>query len=148
RKSEVYEYGYEVGHRALFALRPGESLLREAGNRGLHVNQDRMRGWEGLRARAPEGDLRYLKQSFPGYNGGLVGNGLHRYTPDLAAGGLAAGAERYENLAEGGSPALHPREGGRPGVAVVELSCPYVYLGGRLKLHAGRPSADRRVAIP
>jgi len=24
RKSEVYEYGYQVGHRALFSLRPGE----------------------------------------------------------------------------------------------------------------------------
>ena len=41
RKSEVYEYGYQVGHRALFSLRPGESLVREAGNRGLHVNMDR-----------------------------------------------------------------------------------------------------------
>ena len=40
RKSEVYEYGYQVGHRALFSLRPGESFVREAGNRGLHVNMD------------------------------------------------------------------------------------------------------------
>src|SRR4051794_10899945 len=48
--SEVYEYGYHVGHRALFSLRPGESLAREAGNRGLHVNGDRAPGWEGLKA--------------------------------------------------------------------------------------------------
>ena len=27
---EVYEYGYHVGHRALFRLRPGEAIVREA----------------------------------------------------------------------------------------------------------------------
>ena len=30
RKSEVYEYGYQAGHRALFSLRKGESFVREA----------------------------------------------------------------------------------------------------------------------
>ena len=53
RKSEIYEYGYQVGHRALFSLRPGESLLREAGNHGLHVNMDVDPNWDGLKARAP-----------------------------------------------------------------------------------------------
>ena len=48
RKSEVYEYGYQVGHRALFSLRPGESFVREAGNRGLHVNMDVDPNWDGL----------------------------------------------------------------------------------------------------
>ena len=49
RKPEVYEYGYQVGHRALFSLRPGESFVREAGNRGLHVN-GRDPNWDGLKA--------------------------------------------------------------------------------------------------
>src|SRR5205807_2317494 len=49
RNSEVYEYGYEIGHRALFSLRPGESLVREAGNHGLHVNRDEMSDWPALR---------------------------------------------------------------------------------------------------
>jgi hypothetical protein len=40
RTGEVYEYGYHVGHRALFSLRSGESFVREAGNRGLHVNRE------------------------------------------------------------------------------------------------------------
>src|SRR5947209_8256128 len=61
RKSAVYEYGYHLGHRALFSLRPGESLVREAGNRGLHVNMREAPAWEGLKARAPQGDLVYLK---------------------------------------------------------------------------------------
>ena len=53
RKSEVYEYGYQVGHRALFSLRPGESLVREAGNRGLHVNMEIDPNWDGLKATRP-----------------------------------------------------------------------------------------------
>ena len=61
RKSEVYEYGYQVGHRALISLRPGESFMREAGNRGLHVNMDVDPSWDGLKARAPENDLVYVK---------------------------------------------------------------------------------------
>ena len=52
RKSEVYEYGYQVGHRALFSLRPGETFVREAGNRGLHVNMDGDPNWDGLKATA------------------------------------------------------------------------------------------------
>jgi hypothetical protein len=145
--SEVYEYGYHAGHRALFGLRPGESLVREAGNRGLHVNGDRAPGWAGLKARAPEKDLAYLQEFLPGYRGGLVGNGVHRYAPDLACGGLAGGAEVYDNLAAGGSPALRPRTVGQPGVAVIPMTSPYVYLGGKLRLKAVRRSADDRVAV-
>jgi hypothetical protein len=145
--SEVYEYGYQTGHRALFSLRPGESLVREAGNRGLHVNMDRSPGWGGLKARAPEKDLAYLEEFLPGYRGGVVGNGVHRYAPDLAAGGLAAGSEVYQNLEAGGSPALHLKAGGSPGVAVVPMSSPYVYLGGRLRVKAVRRSAEDRVAV-
>jgi hypothetical protein len=144
RKCEVYEYGYDVGHRALFSLRPGESFVREAGNRGLHVNQDADPNWDGLKARAPENDLVYLKDFFPGYHGGVAANGIHRYAPDLAAGDLALGAEAYDNLASGGSPGLHVKAGGRKGVAVIPMVSPYVYLGGRLRLKAtGRSAADR-----
>jgi hypothetical protein len=147
RQCEVYEYGYQVGHRALFSLRPGESLIREAGNRGLHVNLRDKSDWECLKSRCPEGDLVYVKDFFPGYNGGVVGNGSHRYAPDLAAGGLAAGADVYDNLAAGGSPALHLKAGGKPGVAIVQLSSPYVYLGGRLTLKAFRKTDADRVNV-
>jgi hypothetical protein len=145
--SEVYDYGYHDGHRALFALRPGESLVREAGNRGLHINDDRHSDWDGPKARAPEGDLKYLNTFLPGYRGGLVGNGVHRYAPDLASGEILAGGESAENLASGGTPALHLAAGGRPGVLVLPMSSPYVYLGGRLKLTASRKSATDRVAV-
>jgi hypothetical protein len=146
RKSEVYEYGYHVGHRALFSLRPGESLVREAGNRGLHVNMETDPGWDGLKARAPENDLIYVNEFFPGYRGGVVANGTHRYAPNLEAGDLAIGSELYDNLAASASrsPALHVKQSGKPGVAVIPMVSPYVYLGGRLKLKAvGRSNKDR-----
>jgi len=147
RKSEVYEYGYQVGHRALFSLRPGESLIREAGNRGLHVNMDVDPSWDGLKARAPENDLVYVNEFFPGYRGGLAANGTHRYSPNLRAGDLAPGAEVYENLASGGSPALRVKAPGRPGVAVIPMMSPYVYLGGRLRLKAAGRSAGDRLTV-
>ncbi len=145
RQSGVYEYGYHLGHKALFSLRPGESFLREAGNRGLHINGTST--WRVLKAQAPRGDLVYLKDFFPGYNGGVVGNGVHRYAPDLAAGGLAAGAEVYENLTVGGDGALRPRDPARPGVVVVPMLSPYVYLGGRLKLKAIKRSAADQIVV-
>jgi hypothetical protein len=151
RKSEVYEYGYQTGHRALFSLRPGESFTREAGNRGLHVNLEKMPHWDMLRARAPERDLVYLKQFFPAYRGGVVANGTHSYAPDLAAGDLAAGAERFENLTtgtgEGSSPALQVKEAGRPGVALIPMTSPYVVLGGRMRLKSVRPGDSDGVTL-
>jgi hypothetical protein len=147
RKSEVYEYGYHIGHRALFSLRPGESFVREAGNRGLHVNMDVDPAWEGLKAKAPESDLEYLKEFFPGYRGGMVANGTHRYAPNLAAGDLALGAEVFDNLTAGGSPAIRVRTAGRPGIAVIPMVSPYVYLGGRLRLKAAGRAAGDRVSV-
>ncbi len=146
RKSEVYEYGYQIGHRALFSLRPGESFTREAGNRGLHVNGDK--DWDGLKARTPDGDLVWMKQFFPAFNGAIVGNGVHRYAPNLASSGLADGADVYENLAEEKtSPRLHPKVGGKPGIAIVQLSSPYVYLDGRVVLKAHRKSDTDKVTV-
>ncbi|HKI17965.1 MAG TPA: hypothetical protein VKA15_08790, partial [Isosphaeraceae bacterium] len=147
RKCEVYEYGYQVGHRALFSLRPGESFVREAGNRGLHVNMDVDPRWNGLKARAPENDLVYVNEFFPGYRGGVAANGTHRYAPNLGAGDLALGAEVYENLASGGSPALRVKAAGRPGVAVIPMVSPYVYLGGRLRLKAAGRSAGDKLTV-
>jgi hypothetical protein len=149
RKSEVYEYGYQVGHRALFSLRPGESLIREAGNRGLHVNMEVDPNWDGLKARAPENDLVYLKDFFPGYHGGVVANGSHRYAPDLQTGDLALGAESYENLGirHSASPALHVARTGKPGIVVIPMVSPYVYLGGQLKLDAVGRSAEDQLRV-
>jgi hypothetical protein len=147
RKSEVYEYGYQVGHRALFSLRPGESFVREAGNRGLHVNMDVDPSWDGLKARAPENDLVYLKEFLPGYRGGLAANGVHRYAPNLAKGDLERGAEVFDNLASGRSPALAVKTPGRPGVVVVPMISPYVYLGGKLKIAASGRSASDQVTV-
>src|SRR5438445_13347146 len=103
--------------------------------------------WDGLTAKAPQNDLVYVKDFLPGYNGGLVANGYHRYAPDLESGGLAAGADTYDNLESGGAPALHLRAGGKPGVAVIQMASPYVYLGGRVKVKAFRTSASDTVTV-
>ncbi len=117
--------------------------MREAGNRGLHVNMDVDPKWEGLKAKAPENDLVYVKEYLPGYRGGLVANGVHRYAPAVVKGDLERGAEVYENLTSGAGSAIRARESGRPGVLVIPLISPYVYLGGKLKLVAsGRSSLD------
>ncbi len=147
RKSETYEYGYQLGHRALFSLRPGESFVREAGSHGLHVNMESDPKWDGLKSRAPEADLVYLKEFMPGYNGGLVGNGYHRFAPNLAAGDLQAGSEFTYNLQSGGSPAVHPTVNGRAAVSVIEMASPYVYLGGRVHVRALRKTADDRFTV-
>ena len=131
-----YDYGYQVGHRALFSLRPGESLERDAGNHGLHVNMDADPGFVSLNSRAPKGDLEYLKQFMPEYNGGVVGNGYHRYAPNLALNQLAEGAEVYENLVTDKSQSVYILKAGKPGLAVIRMGSPYVYLGGRVNISA------------
>ncbi len=145
RKAEVFEYGYQVGHRALFSLRPGESFVREAGNRGLHVNGDK--DWDGLKARVPENDLAYVPEFDRGYRGGVVGNGKHVYAPNLAAGDLERGAEVFENL-ESGRDGVTVKDRSKAGVLVVEMSSPYVYLGGeRHFVWAISPDAPGRVSV-
>lgn len=153
RKCEIYEYGYQLGHRALLSLRPGESFVREAGNRGWHVNMHESPDWDGLRATSADGDMEYLREFFPKYRGGMVGNGFHRYAPDLSSGGLAAGAETFENLAVARSqtsperPIVQLAAGGKPGTVVIPLASPYVYLGGRLSLKAWRQSDADSVQV-
>ena len=103
--------------------------------------------WDGLQARAPENDLVYVNEFFPGYRGGVAANGVHRYAPDLAAGDLAGGSEVFDNLVSGGVPALRVKTAGRSGVAVIPMISPYVYLDGRLRLKATGRSAHDRLTI-
>jgi hypothetical protein len=57
------------------------------------------------------------------------------------------GAEVYDNLSSGGSPALRVKAAGRPGVAIIPMISPYVYLGGRLRIKALGRSAGDRLAV-
>ncbi len=151
RNSEIYEYGYQIGHRALFSLRPGESLVRMADNHGLHVNKEIDPNFVMLKEQVPQGDLAYVPTFDPGYKGGVIANGYHRYAPDLASGGLAQGAVVYSNLIAGAAsasvPALSLKASGKPGIAVIEMNSPYVYLGGRIKVAAFAKTAQDRVTL-
>src|SRR5262249_335595 len=113
-----YEYGHHGGHPAPFSPRPGGAFVRAGRNRRPPVNRSGGAGWDALKARAPGNDLVYVNEFFAGYRGGVVAAGIHRYAPNLRAGDLAAGAEVYENVASGGSPALRAKLAGRPGVVV------------------------------
>ena len=128
RESEVYEYGYQLGHRALFSLRPGESFTREAGHRGLHVNGDK--SWDVLKQKAPNDDLVYLKQFYPGFTGGVVANGTHVYRPALDD--LIRNSLSNSNLTHVPGQGLRVKKAGTPGSLVIDLTSPYVYLGGRV----------------
>ena len=146
RKSEIYEYGYQVGHRAFSrSARANRSCARQA-TAACTSTWTSIPTGTASRPGHPSNDLVYLKEFFPGYRGGIVANGIHRYAPNLGSGDLALGAEIYDNLATGGhgSPALHVQQAGKPGVAVIPMVSPYVYLGGRLKLSAWghRPTTD------
>ena len=143
----VYEYGYQIGHRASFRYGPASRSMRDAGNRGLHVNMDKDRGFDQLKAKSGVNDLVYVNDYLKGYNGGVVGNGYQRYVPDLTAGKLAQGAETYENLVN--PPLRLPsirRWAGRPGSRSLRWP-PLLYLGGRIHASAFRKSAADRVTI-
>ena len=67
-------------------------------------------------------------------------------SPNLAAGDLALGAEVFENLAVGAGRRLKVKDRGRPGVIVVPMTSPYVYLGGDvLRLGRSRTTRPSRV---
>ena len=68
----------------------------------------------------------------------MAANGVHRYVPSLAAGDLARGAEVFDNLVSGRSPAIRVKDPSGPGVAVIPMVSPYVYLGGTLRLEDDR----------
>ena len=125
--------------------------MRDAGNHGLHVNKDVDPNFVMLTEQVPQGDLAYVPDYMPGYHGGVVGNGYHRYAPDLAHDQLAQGALVYDNLASGNAtaatPALHVKTPGKPGIAILEMNSPYVYLGGRIKINAIARSRQDKVTI-
>src|SRR5262249_51634393 len=87
----------------------------------------------------------YLKEFLPGYSGGVVGNGYHRYAPDID--GLSAAADVYANVMVDSKGVLRPQGISKPGVVVIPMSSPYVYLGGRVTLKTLCKSKDDHIAI-
>jgi hypothetical protein len=134
-----YESGYSVGYQVNVQLRPGERLVRNWSNKGLHV-MGGMGGTPGcLTGVVGKGALRYTPE-YGDLAPGRIGNGTHAYDVPLATGAFRTGALLADNLAcnadDGKGPALHIRDAARPGTLVLRMPSSYVYLTGTLAFQA------------
>ncbi|NQT88772.1 hypothetical protein HQ560_18540, partial [bacterium] len=134
-----YESGYSVGYQVNVQLRPGERLVRNWSNKGLHL----MKGMDGapgaLTGVVGKGSLRYT----PAYGDlapGRIGNGTHEYDAPLASGAFRTGALMAENLActadDGKSPSLHLKDAAKTGTLILRMPSSYVYLTGACSFKA------------
>ena len=131
-KHHVYEYGYSQGYRLNVQLRPGQRLIRNWSNKGLHINMDGAGGApDVLKKRRGLG----LQRQFGDIAPGRVGNGTFTYQVPLADGALAV-----ENLAAGSddknATVLRVKDPGKPGRLILRMPSSYVYLGGEAVLDA------------
>jgi len=135
----AYECGYSVGYAVNVQLRPGERLVRNWSNKGLHVMMDGGGAPGCLKATVGKASLRYTPR-FGDLAPGRVGNGTHEYDVPLASGAFRAGALVADNLdckAEAGAgPAAHVKEPARPATLVLRMPSSYVYLTGTLAFEA------------
>ena len=129
----IYDYGCAPGYELNIQLRPGEKLIRNWSNKGLHVNM--------------------LDGGAPGCLNGVVGQDQLRYSPafgDLAPGRIGNGTLEYDvpladpNLKNSvlHMDALETTPGGlaatgdfKPGVLVLDMPSSYVYLGGKTEIN-------------
>lgn len=129
---QVYEYGYSQGYRLHIALRPGERLVRNWSNKGLHVNMKGGGGAPGcLKMKTGEGSLRYTPADGD-LAPGRVGNGTLEWEVPLKGGAFRRVALEADNLADSAA----VRDPDRPGVLVLRMPSSYVYLTGKLILRA------------
>lgn len=131
----LYEFGYSMGYRALFKIRPGEMLVRNWYNDGrLHVNMKEGGPPGCMKTKVGEGDLRYA----PDYGDiapGRVGTGVHAYNVPLNDTDWLDDAWAARDVTRGKG--IRPSVKGRPGWAVFRMHCPYVYLEALARLQGG-----------
>ncbi|MBA3708824.1 MAG: hypothetical protein H0W83_08415 [Planctomycetes bacterium] len=136
----LYDYGYSMGYEVNVQLRPGEKLVRNWSNKGLHVNQAENGGDpESFKGRIGFEQFKYAAD-FGDIANGRIGNGTHEYIAPLASAAFRASALQADNLATTGedkaAPAIHVKDAAQPGVLVVRMPCSYVCLGGELAFTA------------
>jgi hypothetical protein len=130
----IYEEADSVGYRLNIQLRRGETLVRNWGDEGLHVN---MTGG----GNAPEvlnTKLLYYTAQLGDLSNGRVGNGKVIWQIPLVD--LARHALTLDNIATvaagGAGPLVHAQDAQKPASFVLRRSCSYVYLKGMLSLDA------------
>jgi hypothetical protein len=137
----TYEYGYSQGYEVNIQLRPGERLVRNWFNQGLHVNGILHDGDAPgcLKAKIGDDCFAYLTQ-YGDITSGRIGSGTLEYDVPLADGAFRGGALKAENLAarseDPQGPALHVKDAAQPGVLEIRMPSSYVYLAGQLTCDA------------
>jgi hypothetical protein len=125
-KHHIYEYGYSQGYRLNVQLRPGQRIVRNWFNKGLHVNMDGTGGTPDiLKKRRGLG----LQREFGDIAPGRVGNGTFTYQVPLDDKTLAV-----ENMETNGAGVLRVKDAGKPGGLILRMPSSYVYLGGNAVL--------------
>ncbi len=132
KRNFVYEYGYSMGYRALFRLRPGEVLTRNWFNKGLHVNMGGGGGAPGCLGWSADDRMRQYQRPYGDIAPGRVGNGTLLYRVPLPGSDWRSGAWQLENVARGRG--IAPASRTKPAEAVFRMHCPYVFLGGKARL--------------
>jgi hypothetical protein len=145
-KSFIYEYGASLGYELNLQLRKGEKIVRNWGNKGLHVQMDSSGGAApesikntGFFTRA-ESFMGNLDPNLKSYANGRIGNGTHEYNVPLANGEFKRGALLVDNLAstseDKAAPAVHLKDAAGPGVLILRMPSSYVYLSGKAEFKA------------
>jgi hypothetical protein len=135
-KAFLYEYGYSQGYRVNIQLRPGERLMRNWSNRGLHVNMNGGDSPGCLKMKTGSDALVYAPK-FGDLAAGRIGNGTLEYDMPLSEGGtFQAAALTVENLEE---KAVRVADPSKAGVLVIRMPSSYVYLTGTLRYTASIP---------
>lgn len=142
-KEFVYDYGGSMGYQLNVQLRRGERITRCWSNRGLHVNQLEGDDPGILKDTGALAAARKLGDVAPG----RIGNGVHEYDLPLADGQFRLGALAAENLGskseDGGGPAVHVKDGGKPASLVFNVPSSYVYLSGEATIEAVVPAGGQ-----
>ena len=132
-----YEYGCALGYEVNIQLRPGERLVRNWSNQGLHVNMLDGEAPGAMSAIVGRDQLRYS----PAYGDlapGRIGNGTVEYNAPLADKNFKDATLLFDNLVsrseDDAGPAVHVRQPTKPGVLVLRMPSSYIYLNGKVTL--------------
>ncbi len=137
KKNFVYDYSTAIGYEVNIQLRPGERLVRNWSNKGMHVNMLDGEAPGCLNKAVGQEDLRYAPK-FGDLAPGRIGNGMLEYDLPLASGQFRGGMLVAQNLAatseDGAAPAIHVTDPTRPAELIFRMPSSYVYLSGSLTL--------------
>ncbi|HYF49237.1 MAG TPA: hypothetical protein VEJ63_07520 [Planctomycetota bacterium] len=130
----VYEEAYTAGYRVNNQLRPGEKLIRNWSNKGLHADMKRNAAPEALNAKVGTGSFMY-HQKLGDLSNGRVGNGVLEYSVPLDETRFNTAVLAKENLKSDGK-SITLADGAKDGVFILRRPCSYIYLTGTLEAAA------------